>query len=169
MIKQIALITTGGTIDKSYDELDGSLENRETLIKELIQKKLRLPHTAFSIQSVMAKDSLNMNDDDRELVVSKVEQSLNKHQPVLVTHGTDTMAETAKLAYERICDPAAPIVFTGAMSPLIVENTDAWQNLAEALLACKLLEPGVYVSFHNQVFPLPNVRKNKQRRTFESF
>lgn len=169
---EVLVMTTGGTIEKSYDEFDGSLENRESQIKEMIISRLRLPYTKISVFSLMAKDSLHMTDYDRTLILKTIESHLPKGKPIVVLHGTDTMAKTASLVFEKLQHSGllkAPVVFTGAMKPLGFENSDSQQNVTEALLAAKILSPGVYISFHNRVFELPNVRKNKEKRTFESF
>lgn len=167
---EVLVMTTGGTIEKSYDEFDGSLANRESQIKERILHRLRLPYTKISVFSLMAKDSLHMTDYDRTLITKTIESHLSKKKPIVVLHGTDTMAKTAKLVFENLSSQLeVPIVFTGAMKPMGFEDSDANQNVTEALLAAKVLKPGVYISFHNRVFELPNVRKNKEKRTFEAF
>ncbi len=169
---QISIITTGGTIEKEYDEAQGILENksenRGALIKKRISAKLRLPSTEIEVHSIMHKDSLTMNDDDRELIFKTVEFfSQTKKTPVVVIHGTDTMVQSALVCFEKLKNLTIPVIFTGAMSPLGFEDSDATQNITEALLAAKLLPPGVYIAFHNQIFPLPHVQKNHQKRTFE--
>ena len=165
---EVTILTTGGTIEKTYDEFDGSLENRGSHLKNRILAKLRLPYTRIKVICLMAKDSLHMTDEDRELIVATIEKHLKTNRPVVVLHGTDTMAVTAELAFNTIKNPTAPIVFTGAMRPMGFEDTDATQNVTEALLSSKLLKSGVYISFHNRIFDVPNVRKNKEKRTFES-
>jgi L-asparaginase len=113
-----------------------------------------------------------MTDYDRTLIFKTLEGHLQKKKPIVVLHGTDTMAKTANLVFEKLKDSSelqAPIVFTGAMKPMGFEDSDSDQNVTEALLAAKILRPGVYIVFHNKVFELPRVRKNKERRTFESF
>ncbi len=167
---EVLVMTTGGTIEKSYDEFDGSLANRESQIKERILHRLRLPYTKINVFSLMAKDSLHMTDYDRTLILKTLESHLEKKKPIVILHGTDTMAKTAKLIFEKFGPKLeVPIVFTGAMKPMGFEDSDANQNVTEALLAAKILKPGVYISFHNRVFELPNVRKNKEKRTFEAF
>lgn len=167
---EVLVMTTGGTIEKSYDEFDGSLANRESQIKERILHRLRLPYTKINVFSLMAKDSLHMTDYDRTLIMKTIESHLSKKKPIVILHGTDTMAKTAKLVYESLGSQLeVPVVFTGAMKPMGFEDSDANQNVTEALLAAKVLKPGVYISFHNKIFELPNVRKNKEKRTFESF
>lgn len=172
-VQDIIIMTTGGTIEKTYDEFDGSLSNRESEIKHRLLTRLRMPYTRLHVFSVMAKDSLTMTDYDRTLLAKTVKVQLEKKFPIVVLHGTDTMAKTANVIFEMIqqktIEPTVPIVFTGAMKPMGFEDSDADQNITEALLAARILEPGVYISFHNRVFSLPNVRKNKDKRTFESF
>ncbi len=167
-VQDIIVLTTGGTIEKTYDESDGSLANRESQIHDLIRSKLRLPYTQIQVCALMAKDSLQMDDDDRNIIVEAIEQHGSLGSPIVVLHGTDTMQTSATLAFEKLKDLTIPVVFTGAMKPMGFDDTDAIQNLTEALLAAKLLSPGVYISFHNRVFPLPGVRKNRAIRTFES-
>lgn len=165
--KDIILITTGGTIEKTYDEFDGSLENRGTSIKNRIMHKLRLPYTNIYVYPLLSKDSLYMDDHDRELICQTIKDQLKRNCPIVVLHGTDTMALTAEFCFNQISNLTVPVVFTGAMVPMGFEDTDATQNVTEALLASKLLSPGLYISFHNQIFNVPNVQKNKERRTFE--
>jgi L-asparaginase len=158
----VIIITTGGTIEKTYDEFDGSLENRGTSIKNRILSKLRLPYTSIHVEPLLSKDSLYMDDTDRELICKAIAEESKKNAPIVVLHGTDTMAVTAKYCFEKILHLSIPVVFTGAMV------TDATQNVTEALLAAKLLQPGFYISFHNQIFTVPHVHKNKEKRTFEA-
>jgi L-asparaginase len=165
--KEIILITTGGTIEKTYDEFDGSLENRGTSIKNRIMHKLRLPYTSIQVYPLMSKDSLYMDDNDRELLCQTIKDQLKRKSPIVVLHGTDTMALSAEYCFNKIANVDVPIVFTGAMVPMGFEDTDATQNVTEALLASKLLDSGFYISFHNQIFKVPFVRKNKEKRTFE--
>ena len=165
--QDIVVITTGGTIEKTYDESDGSLANRESVIKARIMSRLRLPYTGLQVFSVMSKDSLFMNDDDRSLLIQFIKAQLEKNIPIVILHGTDTMAVSAERCFQDIKDPKVPIVFTGAMKPLGFEDSDALQNVTEALLASKLVSPGIYLSFHGRVFKVPGVKKNRDRGTFE--
>ncbi|MFA6235875.1 MAG: asparaginase domain-containing protein [Bacteriovorax sp.] len=166
-VTDVIIITTGGTIEKTYDEFDGSLENRGTVIKNRILSKLRLPYTNIHIVPLMSKDSLFMDDTDRDLLAKTLLEETKKNSPIVVLHGTDTMAQSAKYCFEQIKNLSVPVVFTGAMIPMGFEDTDATQNVTEALLAAKLLEAGFYISFHNQIFLVPHVQKNKEKRTFE--
>ncbi len=167
-IQKITLLTTGGTIEKTYDEIEGTLFNRETVIRNRLQEKLRLPYTRIEVKSLMAIDSLDMTDRDREFILNSLKYAAGEGHPIVVLHGTDTMQESAELA-AREWDPQVPVVFTGAMKPLGFEDSDALQNVTEAFMAAKIVGPGIYVSFHNRLFSVPGVRKNKKSRTFEAF
>ncbi len=164
----VIIITTGGTIEKTYDEFDGSLENRGTSMKNRILSKLRLPYTNIHVHPLLSKDSLYMDDQDRDLICQTIQNESQKNAPIVILHGTDTMALSAQYCFERIKNLDVPVVFTGAMIPMGFEDTDATQNVTEALLAAKLLPKGLYISFHNQIFEVPFVRKNKEKRTFEA-
>ena len=168
-VQKIIVITTGGTIEKTYSEFDGSLSNRESVINDHIIKKLRLPYTELEVFSILAKDSLDMTDEDREFLVASIRHHMKRKSPIVVLHGTDTMHHSAEFCYKHLGEMQIPLIFTGAMRPLGFTDSDAFQNVTEALLASKLLAPGVYISFHNRVFKVPGVRKNKDKRTFESF
>ncbi len=109
-----------------------------------------------------------MDDADRELICSTIVEEVKKNAPIVVLHGTDSMALTAKYCFDKIKNLSVPVVFTGAMVPMGFEDTDAIQNITEALLSTKLLKPGFYISFHNQIFVVPNVKKNKEKSTFEA-
>jgi len=164
--RKIIFLTTGGTIEKTYDEGDGSLANRTSLIEPRILSKLRLPYTSWEVSSIMFKDSLDMTDVDREVIAKNIQDTQEKGHPIIVIHGTDTMAETAAFCHEKF-SPKVPVIFTGAMRPVGLEDTDAHQNVTEALVTSKLLKKGFYVAFHGEVFSVPNVRKNKKKGTFE--
>lgn len=168
--QKIILITTGGTIEKTYDEFDGSLSNRESVIKQSILNRMRLPYTNLEVFSVLSKDSLYMTEEDRALLVLFIKNQIGRGHPIVILHGTDTMAETARYCFEQMkaSEVTVPVVFTGAMKPLGFTDSDAPQNVTEALLASKLVDPGFYISFHNRVFKVPGVRKNKEKRTFEA-
>ena len=167
-VSDVIIITTGGTIEKTYDEFDGSLENRGTSVKNRILSKLRLPYTNIHVLALLSKDSLTMDDADREIICQTIERESKKAVPIVVLHGTDTMAESAKYCFKKIKNLSIPVVFTGAMVPMGFEDTDAIQNVTEALLSAKILSPGFYISFHNQIFIVPHVHKNKEKRTFEA-
>ncbi len=163
----IVMITTGGTIEKVYNEFDGSLKNSSKPIGVQILSALRLPYTDIQLVPILAKDSLEMTDSDRQFLKKTIDKYLHSQRPVVVLHGTDSMRESALYCYLNITSLRVPVIFTGAMRPFGFVDSDATQNVTEALIAAKFLGPGIYVSFHGKVFSLPNVRKNKKKGTFE--
>lgn len=163
----LTILTTGGTIEKTYDEEEGTLQNRETIIKNKILQKLRLPYREVEVKSVMSKDSLFMDDKDRQMIGEKIHAMVEKGSPVVVLHGTDTMDQTAAYCFKAFPNPSVPVVFTGAMKPLGFDDSDATQNVVEAIFATLIASPGYYISFHGKLFNVPEVRKNKSKGTFE--
>lgn len=161
------ILTTGGTIEKIYDEFEGSLQNKDTIVKNKILQKLRLPYTDIHVQQIMSKDSLVMDDKDRASILESIKTYAKAGNPVVVLHGTDTMDQTAKHCFENFKDVPVPVVFTGAMKPLGFDDSDAAQNVVEAIFAARIMKPGFYVTFHGKLFTVPKFRKNKQRGTFE--
>jgi L-asparaginase len=115
---------------------------------------------------LMNKDSLEMNADDHTLIAETAGSMAAVHDGIVIVHGTDRLARTGDRIHETLGTPRVPIVLTGAMRPYVMRNTDALQNLTEALLAVQLLEPGVYVAMHNQVLRFPGVVKDQARGTF---
>ena len=166
MKRIVHVITTGGTIEKTYDEIEGTLSNRGSHLREML-KRLRLPYVEVRHQDLLWKDSLEMTDHDREMIFRAVELVAPQQLPIVILHGTDTMEVTATYLYERI-KPSFPIIFTGAMKPFGFEDSDAQQNFTEALYATQIVENGIYISMHGALFRLPGVKKNRQLGTFES-
>jgi len=164
-MKTVQVITTGGTIEKAYSEQSGTVLNTTNKIGQYL-KLLRLPDLEVHVTPLMNKDSLEMSAEDRAELAAKVGELLPLSQPIVITHGTDTMVESG-LAIERAFPaPPVPVILTGAMSPLGFEKSDGLQNLTESLFAARLLAPGVYVVIHGQVFPVAHVRKDRERGTF---
>lgn len=166
-ILPLYVLATGGTIEKIYDEFEGSLQNRDTIVKNKILQKLRLPYTDITVKQIMSKDSLYMDDKDREFILNSLQAHERGENPIIVLHGTDTMDLTSKYCFDHYPDIKVPVVFTGAMKPLGFDDSDAAQNVIEAIFAARILPPGYYVTFHGKLFTVPNFRKNKQRGTFE--
>ncbi len=162
---RIYIIATGGTIEKVYSEQTGNVQNLDNKIDRYF-RMLRLPDSDIQVTHLMNKDSLEMTDADRERVLDAVREKLKEPAPIIITHGTDTMVETGLLLKQNLPDLRAPIVLTGAMTPLGFEGSDGFQNLTESLLAARTLPPGVYVVMHNQVFPVDKVRKDRERARF---
>lgn len=167
-VQELIIFSTGGTIDKIYNEANGLLENSGPIIENHIQQLLRLPYTKPDLVPIMSKDSLYMDDDDRELITQTLISHKHRNLPMIVLHGTDTMDLTARFCQEKIPDLQVPVIFTGAMKPFGFRDSDAIQNVTEALIACKLLKPGVYISFHSNILEARYARKNKDIMTFES-
>ena len=165
MKTRITFITTGGTISKTFDEHDGSLRNDRPVI-EAILARLRLPDLEVSYRHVLSKDSLELTDADRRLIVETVRKELPLSDGMLIAHGTDTLAVTGELLVREIPSPRIPIVLTGAMRPYEFRDTDAPQNVTEALLACRLAAPGIYVAMHNRLLRFPGVVKDRESLTF---
>jgi len=164
-VRTVHVITTGGTIEKIYSETKGSVENLDNKVDRYLNR-LRLPDTHVDIVHLMNKDSLEMSDADRQFICAAVQAKLSTRSPIVITHGTDTMVETGLYLKREIANPEVPIVLTGSMTPLGFEESDALQNLTEALFATRLLEPGVWIVMHNQVFPIDGVRKDRELARF---
>ena len=161
---KLYLVTTGGTIEKVYSEQSGQVENVAAKIDRYL-RLLRLPGAEMEVVPLMNKDSLEMSDDDRELVLSTVRE-LVRAAPVVITHGTDTMVETGRLLKNGLGRLAFPVILTGAMTPLGFERSDGLQNLTEALFAARVLVPGVWIVIHGQAFDVDSVRKNRENARF---
>lgn len=159
----IQIITTGGTFDKLYDAIRGELTFRESQIPDILRKS----RTTLSIglENAVAVDSLFMTPDQRRKIVDQIISSNEKK--IVVIHGTDTMVDTAKLLASdgRFCDKT--VVFTGAMIPHSLENSDSEFNLGVAIGAIQLLETGIYIAMCGRIFDYNNVRKNREKGIFE--
>jgi L-asparaginase len=165
MKRRIALISTGGTIEKTYDELSGVLSNQVSVL-DVMLASLELRGIEVQRVALMNKDSLDMSPADHTLIAQTAGRLAESNAGVVVVHGTDRLAVSGERVVELVGTPAAPVVFTGAMRPWELRSTDALQNLTEALLAVQLVAPGVYVAMHNQVLRFPGVTKDPERRTF---
>jgi L-asparaginase len=163
--RRIALISTGGTIEKTYDELSGVLANHLSVL-DVMLASLELRGVEVQRMQLMNKDSLDMTPDDHTLIAETAGRMARAAGGVVVVHGTDRLAVSGERVVELVGTPASPIVFTGAIRPYELRSTDALQNLTEALLAVQLVPPGVYLAMHNQVLQFPGVRKDRERGTF---
>lgn len=176
-MRHLTLITTGGTIEKTFDEATGQLLNRQGpgprgSIVRMMLRRLRLEDTSVSVVELMSKDSLHMTSDDRARIVEAVRAATSGGAPttgVVILHGTDTLTVTG----DRLVDafpppqgPPVPVVLTGAMRPFEMKRSDALQNLTEAVFAAGVLPPGVYCVAHGRALRFPGVRKDRDRRTF---
>jgi L-asparaginase len=163
--RRIALISTGGTIEKTYDELSGLLANKVSVL-DMMLASLELRGVEIQRIALMNKDSLDMTPDDHTLIAESAHRLAGECSGVVVVHGTDRLAVSGDRVVEVSGTPASPVVFTGAMRPWELRSTDALQNLTEALVAVQILPPGVYVAMHNQVLKFPGVVKDRDAGTF---
>ena len=162
---RIALISTGGTIEKTYDELVGVLSNRVSVL-DVMLGSLVLDGIEIERVSLMNKDSLEMDDGDHDRIAAEAERCARDFDGVVVVHGTDKLAVSGERIHARVATPRVPIVLTGAMVPYVMRRTDALQNLTEALLAVQVADPGVYCAMHNRLLAFPGVVKDRTRGTF---
>lgn len=168
-VRIVTLITTGGTIEKTYDEYSGELANRRSIVRRMLAE-LRLEETEVNVLELMSKDSQFLTDEDRSRIVEVVRAMCGVGEGegggIVILHGTDTLAVTGQWLYEKIPEPRVPIVLTGAMRPYEMKHSDALQNLNEAIFASGVLPPGIYCVAHGRVLPFPGVRKDPERGTF---
>jgi L-asparaginase len=157
----IRILVTGGTFDKEYNERTGQLFFKDTHIAEML--RLGRSRVDVTIRTVMMIDSLGMTDPDRALIVQNCLQS--EEDQIVITHGTDTMAETAAAVARAVTGKT--VVLTGAMIPYAFGSSDGLFNLGSALSFVQVLPPGVYLAMNGKCFPWDRVRKNRERGEFE--
>ncbi|GAB6070267.1 asparaginase domain-containing protein [Thiomicrorhabdus hydrogeniphila] len=163
-MKEIQLFITGGTLDKDYQTTTGELVFTQTHIETLLtQANLTLP---INIATLMLKDSLEMTDSDREHIYQACQKSNAKN--IVITHGTDTMVETAQYLQQTNTLNNKTIVLTGAMRPFMLGNSDASFNMASALMAVQLASNGIFIAMNGQLFNAGSVQKNRELGQFES-
>ena len=165
MKRRIALVSTGGTIEKTYDELQGMLRNSVSVL-DVMLASLTLEGVELTRFPLLNKDSLDMDDADHTRIARAVGELARDHDGIVIVHGTDRLARTGERCIELLGVPPVPVVLTGAMRPYIMRNTDAMQNLTEALVAVQLLPGGVYVAIHNKLLSFPGVEKDRDMGTF---
>ena len=158
----IKLIITGGTLDKHYNELNGELYFPETHLPAMLQQARC--SVEFDVLPLMLKDSLEMTEADREKI--KLACISSATQQIIITHGTDTMVETAKHLATIRHDKS--IVLVGAMIPYTINQSDALFNLGCAVTAVQLLPAGIYITMNGKVFDWDQVNKDKQAGEFKS-
>ena len=165
MKRKIALISTGGTIEKTYDEMNGVMANQVNVLDVLLAS-LQLDGVDLVRVPLMNKDSLTMTDADHTLIARTVGAMAELHDGVVVVHGTDRLQQSGERTLKLNEALRVPVVFTGAMRPYEMKHTDAVQNVTEALLSVQILPPGVYLAIHNKVLSFPGVQKAPERGTF---
>lgn len=157
----IRIFITGGTFDKEYNELNGQLYFKDTHLSDLLE--MGRSRLSVEIRTLMMIDSLEMTKEDRELIAHQCNQC--EEDQIVITHGTDTMSETAKMLAKEV--KGKTIVLTGAMIPIKFGSSDGLFNLGSALAFAQTLPAGVYVAMNGRYFNWDNVRKNKQTGVFE--
>jgi len=157
----IRIFITGGTFDKEYNELNGQLFFKDTHLNDLLE--MGRNKVSVEIRTLMMLDSLEMTNEDRELIVHQCKQC-NESQ-IVITHGTDTMEQTAKVLAEAAINKT--IILTGAMIPIKFGSSDGLFNLGSALAFAQSLPLGVYIAMNGRYFTWDNVRKNKLSGVFE--
>jgi len=159
---KMALFATGGTFDKEYNERSGALYFKETHIPEMLSLgRSRIP---VRVQTLMMKDSLYMTTADRQKIASACRRA--KERQIVITHGTDTMEDTACFLAEKVSDKT--VVLTGAMVPYKFGSSDGLFNLGSAMALAQVLPPGIYVAMNGRFFTWNAVTKNRARGIFEN-
>lgn len=158
---KIKIFTVGGTIDKEYFDRKSEYEVGEPTIGAILKEAF--VNFDFNITPILHKDSLDMTDQDRQMVFDRV--AADEHRFIILTHGTDTMIQTAK---KLKAIPDKTIVFTGALTPARFKFSDAAFNIGCAIGAVQILDPGVYIAMNGRIFDPDKVRKNLERNWFES-
>jgi len=157
----IRLLVTGGTFDKTYDEITGTLSFKQTHVEEML--RLGRSSVPVTVDTVMLIDSLQMTEEDRLALAQRCRECVEA--AIVITHGTDTMVETAAVLARNV--PGKTIVLTGAMVPYAFGSSDGLFNLGSALSFAQLLPAGVYVAMNGTHFRWDDVRKNREKGTFE--
>ena len=159
---KIKVLITGGTIDKTYKELTGELSFTETHVIDMLNRGRSMVDTLSEV--LFLKDSLEMTDTDRSFILDKCQSCDEQH--ILITHGTDTMVETAQFLAKSIKDKT--VVLFGSMIPYSINHSDALFNLGVALSAVQLKDSGVYIAMNGQVFDFDKVQKDKSLGIFKN-
>ena len=157
----IRIFVTGGTFDKTYDEISGRLSFDETHLHEMLH--LGRSRVDIAVETLMMIDSLDMTDAHRGRIAESCARCPETH--IVITHGTDTMVETARAVAETVQDKT--VVLTGAMVPYAFGSSDGLFNLGSALSFAEVLPPGIYIAMNGQHHPWDRVRKNRETGVFE--
>ena len=158
----VRIFITGGTFDKEYNEITGQLFFKDTHMHDLLE--MGRCHVPVEIRTLMMVDSLEMTNEDRELIVHQCIQA--DEDKIIITHGTDTMSDTAKVIAQKVTGKT--VVLTGAMIPIKFGSSDGLFNLGSALAFVQVLPTGVYIAMNGKIFEANKVQKNKERGEFEA-
>jgi len=162
-VEAIRILVTGGTFDKEYDEIRGSLFFKDSHLPEML--KLGRCRVPVEIRTLMMIDSLDMTDADRDLIIGQCRATPERR--IVITHGTDTIAHTAQVIQQASIE-GKTIVLTGAMEPYKFGSSDGLFNLGSALAFAQTLPAGVYIAMNGRCFEAGSVRKNRDSGIFES-
>lgn len=157
----IRIFITGGTFDKEYNEITGQLYFNDTHMQDLLE--MGRNKVKVEIRTLMMVDSLEMTNEDRELIAHQCNHC--EEDKIVITHGTDTMSDTANMLAQKVKNKT--VILTGAMIPIKFGSSDGLFNLGSALAFAQTLPAGVYVAMNGRYFNWDNVRKNKQSGMFE--
>ena len=160
----IRILITGGTFDKEYDEISARLVFKESHLPEML--RLGRCRLDLHIRTIMMIDSLDMTDADRQAIVQNCRKC--EETRIVITHGTDTMVETAAALAAADGVEGKTVVLTGAMIPYAFGSSDGMFNLGSALSFVQVLPPGVYVAMNGRYFRWDEVRKNRETGVFEA-
>ncbi len=157
----IKILTVGGTIDKVYFDASSKYQIGESVADEILKESNVT--IKYEVESILKKDSLDLTEEDRNIIIDAV---LNdSHDKIVVTHGTDTMIETAKQLSQKPHNKV--IVFTGSMQPARFKSSDAVFNIGSAITAVQILPNGVFIAMNGRIFDPNNSRKNVEMQRFE--
>ena len=157
----IQILVTGGTFDKEYNMINGTLYFKETHLEQLLAMGRSRLDT--DVKTLMLKDSLDMTQEDREIILESCIKAPTDR--IIITHGTDTIVETATLLAKNIKEKT--IVLTGAIIPIKFGSSDGFFNLGSSLAFAQVLPHGVYISMHGRYFHWNKVKKNREQGIFE--
>ncbi|MCD6485778.1 MAG: asparaginase [Syntrophobacterales bacterium] len=157
---KIKFFTVGGTIDKVYFDRKNDYQVGDSRLSDIL-KEVNVSFE-YEYESILRKDSLDITDEERQIILSRVAKEKNRH--IVITHGTDTMVQTAEILRSV---PDKVIVLTGSMEPARFRSSDAEFNIGCAIVAVQLLPPGVYIVMNGQIFDSSRVRKNVELGRFE--
>lgn len=158
----VHILTTGGTIDKTYFDAKSDYKVGDPQILEILDEAN--VQCCYEVETLFRKDSLELTDADRALIAEHVAQAPSNR--VLITHGTDTMVETANVLRTRVTSKT--IVLVGSLTPARFKSSDAEFNIGFAMGAVQALPPGVYVAMNGHLFDPQDVRKNRAANRFEA-
>ena len=158
----IKLLITGGTLDKDYNALTGELEFSKSRISDMLEQSRS--KAVVNIGELMLIDSLDMTNEHRQKILKACQEA--EEDEIVVTHGTDTMVETAKVLGQNVTGKT--VVLFGAMRPYALGESDALFNLGSAITAAQTLDEGVYIAMNGHVFTWDNVVKNRELGEFQT-